>query len=749
MQVKSIAISNLSSFVDFSNDSEFEKHNLFFGTNGSGKSTLVRLLQHLEAYASGAESDEDLKGFFRSHISKEAGNGAIEIQIRFQSATRHIRYETEGNHLDVRGDGWFPIKVFNDDYTNRNISQTVDINLPESGLVIGQSNMEMETLRQERETLEQNIANRKQDAISVIAEATANFKEETGSQSNLDDVISVENLWSEKCDFAEDKDSLERRKLLGFGKPERRISRLDEDMFKHSLNTVELEKRCAERVLPPKVADTLALVLKEHTAFFRSGVRLYELEAEHTCPFCRRQWEDAEARINEYRSFLDSEYTSKRSQIETAKAEIEKYRSKILDHKSRMDVAKSTASEEGKKYLVDTTGWQELSYRQDLHDELVAILNDKYTDMEKTCTIKAKLDALQESHVAIVKNNNLIIREIENSIASIMAKRRQANVEVSHHYMYSKWTSYANERRQYTSLQKRLVEIDQRIQELEEDESSQDTVQAVFNGLLQYIGLTEYFMDTEKRLNIRLGRQYDISKEGNRISTAQRKILSLCYFFADIVSKVKRIGDLSNYILVFDDPVDSADYVYFHSIASVLEESEKILGHILRKQGVRFGQFFVLTHNSLLYDRLTCSQSYQHHHKHLLKVENRTLLANADRKINNYAIYLSEISKYYNNPRQDKRRMTYIGNLIRRVLEILYSFDSLGSNDFKDALDGMGKTKLALIANHLSHESFTKVLNPLPDSNELREACRELFEVIKERHPYQYDTIQEKYDVVI
>jgi wobble nucleotide-excising tRNase len=204
---------------------------------------------------------------------------------------------------------------------------------------------------------------------------------------------------------------------------------------------------------------------------------------------------------------------------------------------------------------------------------------------------------------------------------------------------------------------------------------------------------------------------------------------------------------LANCILIFDDPVDSADYIFFHGIASVLEDSEKILERILRKGKVRFGQFFVFTHNALLYDRLTCNQQYKKYYRCLVKDENHSFLTKAENKVNNYAIYISEISKYYKNPKQDKRRMIYIGNLIRRVLEILCSFDSLGTSDFREALDGMGKTKLAMIANHLSHESFTKVLNPLPDSNELRDACRELFEVIEQRHPFQYETIKTKFEL--
>lgn len=91
--------------------------------------------------------------------------------------------------------------------------------------------------------------------------------------------------------------------------------------------------------------------------------------------------------------------------------------------------------------------------------------------------------------------------------------------------------------------------------------------------------------------------------------------------------------------------------------------------------------------------------------------------------------------------------MIYIGNIIRRVLEILASFDSLETNNFENMLDGMGKTRLALLANHLSHDSFSKVLDPFSSPDEIRKACQELLEVIQDRHPNQFNTIKSKFEI--
>lgn len=77
------------------------------------------------------------------------------------------------------------------------------------------------------------------------------------------------------------------------------------------------------------------------------------------------------------------------------------------------------------------------------------------------------------------------------------------------------------------------------------------------------------------------------------------------------------------------------------------------------------------------------------------------------------------------------------------MLEILSNFNNLGSNDFNDYIVGIGKPKLSLLANHLSHESFAKVLDPFGSEIELRDACKELLDVIAYCHPEQFKYIDE------
>lgn len=402
-----------------------------------------------------------------------------------------------------------------------------------------------------------------------------------------------------------------------------------------------------------------------------------------------------------------------------------------------------TVKQEGVKYQVNTSTWEDLEYDQNFHDQIKSLINEKIESMGESISVSNLIQKHQLRYLNLIENNNKIISSIINEIDSITTKRKKVNKCIAEYLMKRIWIDSAETRRHYFKIKNEISKIQEKIIRLKEKEKKQNIVQIMFNQLLEFIGMNEYYLDDENKLTLRLDKDYDISNEGFRISTAQRKILSLCYFFAEIISEIDDINKLTNYIVIFDDPLDSADYIYFHSIATVIEKSEQILGKILKKPNLKFGQSFVFTHNSLLFDRLNCR--WAKNTKTIIKKDNMSQLVRAEKSINNYRTYIELISKYYRNPNSEKKQMIFIGNVIRRVLEIIASFNNLGSNNFQEILNGLGKPKLALLANHLSHESFAKVLNPFSTSEELVEACGELFEVIEECHPEQYKKINETF----
>lgn len=746
MKITKLRINNLASFIEFENDSDFKKTNLLFGTNGAGKSTLGNLLLLLDDFKrkKGDDSEQKLKDFFHGRISKEAKSSEIVVEIVFENGTERIIYDNGSDSVRCSNTVWNPIRVFNDEYTLRTIGETVQLDL-ESGIIIGEANIELSKAITTVQSLIEEHKKCVQKAEETVQTAIKSYRDITDSTANVDAIISAKTALDPKCEFSQDPSLVDQRKLLGYSKPQVSVAKIDSEQVKLRMNIDTLESKCKEVVLAPTVSGDAAAMLKEYTDFFKNGVELFDLGKINLCPFCRRDWPDNEILIEQYRSYLKSAYNKKRGDITDIKASLQRYKEQVLGQVDSVERIRKATALEASKYRIDMASWKPLSYDQDNHDRIFKILEEKYNNMEKPVSISENLIKLQLSHVDCVNSNNAIIGAIQGEIDAITTRRKTLNKNLAEHFAACAWADCKDSRNTINDLDKRIGDLNKRIEQLETDSPPQDTVRTVFNNLIYLMGLGEYSIDADRHLTITIEQNYDISNEGQRISSAQRKCLSLCYYFAEVVSELKNLKELKNYILVFDDPVDSADYVFFFSIATIIENVEAILSKILNSKAVKLGQLFVLTHNSLLHDRLF--SKWAEDKKTIRKQASISILSSAEKSINNYNEYIREICKYYTNPVSQKRRMIYIGNLIRRVLEIIASFDSLGSNDISKLLDGMGQPKLGMIANFLSHESFTRVLNPISEPVELRDACKELLDVIKQRHPAQYESIIKRYGV--
>jgi len=743
LQIKSIQINNLASFINFDTDSEFQKTNLLFGTNGSGKSTLVRFLCLLNARIVRAD-DQSKSGiitFLKNHFSKEAKSSSLSATIKYNSKQVHVTYEKDSEELQITGDDWTPIKVFDNVYTEQTVGSSFNLNLRESGITIGKTNRDLETARNALNSLEEqkNATDTKID--SLLIDVVKNFRTISESTMSVEGIITKNILLAETCKLNHDKGLIDERKKLGYGILTRTISTLNESTLKFQFDIDAVNVATLEEVLLPELDSTIENHLRDFTDFFQAGLVKYNLvESSDICPFCLREWVEAPVQIEKYKDFLFSNYSKKRDHIKKMIQKLSEYKSQIQSHSKVLAVSMSQTLAEAKIYDVDLSTWTALDYNQSLHDEIVLQLETKYDNMAKSVSVIEKLQALENRHLDIVISNNALISEVLHKIDSITTLRKQANKKLADHYGWTLWNNYSAVRDSYNNVIGLIDEKKAQIEKLELESTPSDTVKTVFNELLKYIGLGEYYLDNDKRLNLIIDKEYDISDQGTRISSAQKKILSLCYYFAELVSEADDPRQLKDRILIFDDPVDSADYIYFHSIASVLEQAEFLISKILQHD-CRFGQFFVFTHNSIFFERLAPRWSDQR--KKILKEGGITRLVPADRMINNYAEYVAIICRFYKNPKALKVNRIFLGNVIRRTLEILASFDNLTSNDIQSFLNGMGKPKLALLANHLSHESFSRVLDPLVSEGEIQAACREVLEIIKDRHPKQFETIQD------
>lgn len=340
MKITNIKINNLSSFVNFSNGVEFKKTNLIFGVNGSGKSTLTSLFQYIDRYKNepNNESQEELVNFLNDRFSKEANESIAEISIDFTQGYEHFTFDKDHNQLSFQTGNWYPIKVFNENYTNRNISNNIELDISDNGLIIGEPNKELESSLKKLDNLQIELVETNERIEATISQAISKYRELTSSEAkSIEVIISKDNLLKDNCDYEDNPEVIDRRKALGFGKPDKTISQIEPELMKFNVNIDEIEQVCMDKEFLAEIDESTTSLLLKYTDFYKEGLVAYEKENMKRCPFCFREWPEADKTLNKFHDFIYSSYNQKRDKLKKFLTDLEEYKKRILSNKSHID----------------------------------------------------------------------------------------------------------------------------------------------------------------------------------------------------------------------------------------------------------------------------------------------------------------------------------------------------------------------------------------------------------------------------
>jgi hypothetical protein len=331
-----------------------------------------------------------------------------------------------------------------------------------------------------------------------------------------------------------------------------------------------------------------------------------------------------------------------------------------------------------------------------------------------------------------------LIDEINSKIDQTSSLKRSLGEKIIKNQMHLLWENHTL-RERHEELNKEITDIKIKITEAS-TVLSNNKIPDFFNQIIKILGIFKYELTRESLLILKLENDFDISNEGYRTSAGERKIIAFSYFLAEVLASAGSNADLMQKTIIIDDPVDSSDYEKFYSFISVIENLNNILIAIFKNEEIKFGQILIFTHSALLYERFINSSKLDFF---LLQMEsNRTIITKPQKKISltTFSSYIRKITNYIK--RMNCSNTKDIGNYIRRVLEIICSVENIDNNKIENI---NSSSKLNALANHLSHESIERILDPLPMSYEYIEACIELIEEIKQRMPYLYKSIVEKY----
>ncbi len=745
--IKIISIKNVASLVDFTNkESRFPNGNsIIHGMNGSGKSQLCSVLQRISKIRSSMSVSEqdttrtkaEVAAFLISRKSKEAVTNEIQVEIDDYS----LKLNADTGEMAQSGN--LPnMYVFNEAYVNENVGEKVE--LPEKEIRIGERNKERDNL-----LIEIKNAEKTEETLNTnITDLVESAKEDSGyrNQSRTNRIISAENYLMEINPGEENAEA--KHKLDNLAIPPEPIETHLSIQFPNFEVEAELKEKLeiifAKPFIEPKLtAEFYSNHLNLNKAFYEKGVALFR-EEKSTCPFCLTPKKADDPYIAELIAYIDSEFNDSVKTLNEFILFLKNYKTSIDGFVTRWNTQISTINEKSNALLLSKS-ISELSFAVSSFDDHMRILLRKIDNMtlvQDDLDVPDPIYTYFESDVRQLKvqhqSHLSLIDEINAAIDKISTTKRTLGEKIIKHHMYTLWNKNGM-RDRLKQVKQELKENRERFEELASSISNDRTVD-FFNQIIQILGIRKYELNDESSIVLRLDEDHDISEEGFRISSGERKYIALSYFFAEVLAAVSNSTELKTISVIIDDPVDSSDYNKFYSFVSVIENFDRILKTIYNNASISLGQFIIFTHNALLYERLVNSQSMENFI--IQTVNNRTILEKPRRKIalTTFSSYIKKVTNYIKGMERSNNKD--IGNYIRRILEIIASIENIESNKIQNL---NASSKLNALSNHLSHGSLERLLDPLPETHEYIAACIELIEEIRDRIPALYEKIRVRY----
>lgn len=745
--IKKIEIENFGSLVSFSNlEAPFSSSDaIIHGMNGCGKSQICNALCEISLLnkskslpdAQREVIEQKVADFISSRLSKEATSHEVAIKIDqyslfIDTITKVIR--EEGNAPKVF--------VFNEQYVNENVSDVVS--LPDQEIKIGKKNIERDLLIHNIRKTEKAIKNVDEE----ISRLVKSCKESSGyaGQSRTDRIITKENYLNPTNPGENNPDARESldkiaippepiKSHLSLHFPNIRIDDPQSSRIDEIFNTKYIE--------PKLFQDIYKRYILSYKAFYENGLELFS-NLKTKCPFCLSTKSPNDTILNELKVYIESEYNSCLSLLDGLTSNLKKNMVLIDTFLSNWNMQVQQVNEKLQILNIDKS-ITPIAFEKDLFDRIFTLIDLKKNNMEKTSlemqvsesVINLYHSCLEELKMSYQKHID-IINNVNLEIDKISTKKRELGEKIIKHHMFTLWNNMG--------LREKFVTLKEEHRKLREDlnqmsqTASNDKTADFFNQIIQLLGVYKYELNEKSNILLKLEDSYDISKEGFRISTGERKFIALSYFLAEVLASVSTSAELHDVTVAIDDPVDSSDYLKFYSFISLVENMEGVIRNIFKNDEIILGQFLIFTHNALLFERLVNKDGRD---CFLLSQEdNKTVISKPKNKasLTTFSTYIRKVTTYIRRMRNPKN--PEIGNYIRRILEIISSVENIDSNKIGNLNES---SKLNAIANHLSHESIERMLDPLPESHEYIEACIELIEEIKKRIPNLYKRICEKY----
>jgi wobble nucleotide-excising tRNase len=720
--------------------SEFNKYNFLYGWNYSGKTTLSRLFKCLE--------------------DKKCHPDYPEMEFRITTDNGNLTQKDIGNDYSIR--------VFNEDFIEDNFEWKNENKEIEPILILGKKSKELEG------KLEKTMKNKKEkEGTKETKEKEKSKKYKDLQQSLTDKATEIRNILSitnpkefdktklvneidaindnydqsilNESDFSKEKEILneEAREPIQVSFPE-----FDLKKYIQKINDI-LQKRISVQKIIEKLKENQKL-----SEWVRQGIDLHQ--NEENCQFCGNPIPGN--RLEELQQHFSKEFDNLMQETNNLEKDINNYFEKI--EKVILPDSARFFREFQSKYQCLVQEFNDA--KNNFIDLKPILLNELKKKREKpfevlSLNIDNQFQSSTDKLNNKIKDIQSIIVKHNNKVNSLETRKSEAKENIIKHLtaQFIKDKSYFDNKQKIENLDKEINDLKNEIKVLDieiniiKQEINQSAIGA--QKLNEY--LMAFFFDDKLKIEPTENGKYKlyrVNKITRNLSTGERNIISLIYFFA----KLEETGfDKQNAIVFIDDPVSSLDSNHIHRVNSLLANKLP-----------EFGQVFITTHNFDFFNLLKDTHKYDFKNQggnfYLIKkvkengdyksiIEN---LPNIILKFKSEYNYLFSLLKEFqdSSPKNNFDQLFLIPNILRRFFEMYLFIRYPDGKKYKDKVDNffnnneLQEKHIALkIMDEYSHEENLDHATKFPDIQELEKAVKFILDEIKNKDKSHYDALCE------
>ena len=767
MVTKISKLKNFGIFRDFiwkSELPEFKKFNLIYGWNRSGKTTLSRVFESCEK-----------KCVFDGEKFKQYPEDG-EFELKTDSGT--VKETDVGNNT-------LPVKVFNQDFVEENISFDPSDSCKPI-VYVGEedieSKKELDKFRTNKASLGKSYEDSKKDRTAkediksvflkglgvsvsnIVFDKTYN---RTKAESKINE-IGIDNF-PDKVLSDDDKQKYEE---ISRGKNVTEQSLLENAKFEFSLDGKDITNfeqvfSAVTSLLQKKVVAETIDRLKDDpdiNAWVKQGYDIHKTKQEkEKCLFCQNSI--GENLFDSLSKHFSKDYENLQSTINLLIGEIENLKQPKIESVNDdlfpdlKDAYKAKALELNKK-IEELGGWIDstVSKLKEKHDNPLATISNPTVPEEYFESIDAIINELN----TIISNNNAKVKNHSTEVKTAREKLELHTIAV------------ALSEQDYKKIEKELLDaqnteksaqaaVESNNKEISKLEQKASNVGKAIGEINKH--LEDFFGKEEIKLELDGdSKGYVIKRDGksaSNLSEGEKTAIAFSYFIVKVGEKDFKIKDG---IIFIDDPISSFDSNFIYHCFSMINNQFK-----------EAGQLFISTHNfqlfNLIKDWFIRNNNYRKsegkdEHCGFYMVENyfesdqrKAKLVELDKTLRDYKSeyhFLFSLLFKFKDSEPDYADFYTIGNVARRFFDIFADFKIPDSRDQKQKLETIVKElneggekvtniesgKVYKLINEFSHNSDPTSAIEHKDKSESKEAIAILLKIVEESDPKHYKILK-------